>query len=41
MNAEATFKSFLGWIVAGMGLHIGWGLITLIIELAARAVGKA
>lgn len=38
MNAEPTIKAFLGWIVAGMGLHIGWGLISLLIDLAARAV---
>ncbi len=41
MNPEPSFKAFLGWIVAGMGLHVGWGLIQLIIEMAARAVNKA
>ncbi len=38
MNAEASFKSFLGWIVAGMGLHIGWGLISLLVDMAQRAI---
>ncbi len=40
MDASVSFKSFLGWIIAGMGLHIGWGLIALIIDLAAKSVGK-
>lgn len=26
------------WTVAGMGLHIGWGLIQLLIDLLARSV---
>lgn len=38
MNAEAGFRAFLGWVVAGMGLHIGWGLISLVTELAQRAL---
>jgi hypothetical protein len=41
MNVEASFKSFLAWIVAGMGLHVGWGLISLLIDFAAKAVSKA
>ena len=41
MNAKASFEAFLWAIVVGMGAHIGWGLITLLIELAARAVNKA
>lgn len=38
MNLETSFKAFLAWIVAGMGLHVGWGLIGLLIDLAAKAV---
>jgi hypothetical protein len=40
MDIEASVKSFLGWIVAGMGFHVGWGLIQLIINLLSGAVGK-
>ena len=40
MNIEASLRSFVGWIVAGMGFHVGWGLISLLIELAAKAVSK-
>ncbi len=40
MNMEASLRSFLGWIVAGMGLHVGWGLITLVVELIARALAQ-
>lgn len=40
MNAEASFRAFLGWIIAGMGLHIGWGLISLIVDMAAKALGR-
>lgn len=38
MNHELSFRAFLYWLIAGMGLHIGWGLISLLIEAAARAV---
>ena len=41
MNAEVSIRTFLWAILVGMGLHVGWGLITLLIELAARAVGRA
>ncbi len=40
MNVEVTLRSFVGWIVAGMGFHIGWGLISLLVEFAAKAVSK-
>jgi hypothetical protein len=40
MDLEASFKSFMGWLVAGMGFHIGWGLIQLVINLLGSAVGK-
>lgn len=35
---EASLRAFLGWIVAGMGFKIGWGLISLLADLIARAV---
>lgn len=41
MNAEVSFRTFLWAIIVGMGLHVGWGLISLLIELAARAVNRA
>lgn len=41
MNAEASFRSFCGWIIAGMGLHIGWGLIGLVVDLAAKALARS
>ncbi len=41
MNGEAGWKAFVYWIVAGMGLHIGWGLIALIIYFAAKALNQA
>jgi len=37
---KASFETFLWAIVLGMGFHIGWGLISLIIALAAKAVGQ-
>ena len=40
MNVEASIKAFLGWIVAGMGFHLGWGLISLLFSMLASAVGK-
>lgn len=39
MNMEASVKTFLGAIVVGMGFHIGWGLIAILFELGAQAVG--
>lgn len=41
MNPESTMKSFLGWVVAGMGLHVGWGLIALLIWFAAKAINQS
>lgn len=40
MNGEASVKTFLWAIVVGMGLHVGWGLISLIVWVAAKAVGN-
>lgn len=39
MNAEVSFKTFLWAIIVGMGFRIGWGLIGLLVEMAARSVG--
>lgn len=38
MNGQASIQTFLWAIVVGMGLHVGWGLIELLITLAAKAV---
>lgn len=40
MNMKASIELFLAAIVFGMGFHIGWGLIALIIWVAAHAVGQ-
>lgn len=40
MNTGGYFQTFLWAIIVGMGFRIGWGLIGLLIELAARAVGS-
>ena len=40
MNMEVSFKTFLWAIIVGMGLHVGWGLISVIVLLAAQAVGR-
>lgn len=40
MNMKASIELFLAAIVFGMGFHIGWGLIALIIWFAAKAVGQ-
>lgn len=41
MNLEVSLKAFIAWIIAGMGLHVGWGLITLIVDLISSAVRRA
>jgi len=41
MNLEASWRGFVAAIVFGMGVHVGWGLITLVIWLLAKAVGNA
>lgn len=41
MNLELSFKGFVAAIIFGMGAHIGWGLISLIVELAQRALNRA
>jgi len=40
MNIEVSFRAFLYWIIAGMGFHVGWGLIALLIDMAARSIGR-
>ncbi len=37
---KASIETFLWAIVLGMGFRIGWGLIGLIVSLAAKAVGS-
>lgn len=38
MNMKASIEAFLWAIVVGMGFHIGWGLISLIVWAAAKAL---
>ncbi len=40
MNQDVSIKTFLWAIVVGMGLKVGVGLITLLIDLAAKAVQR-
>ena len=40
MNMKASIELFLAAIVFGMGFHIGWGLITLIVWVAAKSLGQ-
>lgn len=40
MSPEISFRSFVWAIILGMGFHVGWGLISLLVDLAARAVGR-
>lgn len=39
MGTELSFRTFLYWVIAGMGVRVGWGLIQLLIDLLARAIG--
>lgn len=39
MNHELSWKVFVYWIIAGMGLRVGWGLIELLVDVAKKAVG--
>ena len=38
MNITASIQTFLGAIVFGMGFRCGYGLIELLVDLAAKAV---
>jgi len=38
MNTGMSWQTFVWAIICGMGLRIGWGLIGLVIDLAAKAV---
>ena len=38
LNGKASLETFLWAICVGMGFRIGWGLIGLLIDLAAKAV---
>jgi hypothetical protein len=38
MNAEISFKTFIWAVIVGMGLHIGWGLISLIVWVLAKSL---
>lgn len=34
------FESFIQAIILGAGFRIGWGIIGLIIDMCARAIGQ-
>lgn len=38
MNMRASIEAFLWAICVGAGFRIGWGLIELLVDLAAKAV---
>lgn len=38
MNYKASIEAFLWAICVGMGFRIGWGLIELLVNLAAQAL---
>jgi hypothetical protein len=40
MNTETSFRTFVWAIIVGMGFRIGWGLIGLLIDMAAKAIGS-
>lgn len=40
MNMQASFQLFLAAIVFGMGFHIGFGLISLIVWVLAKSLGQ-
>lgn len=37
MNFEISFKSFVFWVIAGMGFRLGWGLVALVFDFVAKA----
>lgn len=39
-SMQGVFMVFLYWLVAGMGLHVGWGLIGLIIDMLQRSLTR-
>jgi hypothetical protein len=41
MNPEVSFRAFCWAIIFGMGFHVGYGLISLIVELAQRALARS
>jgi hypothetical protein len=41
MNMKASIELFLAAIVFGMGFHIGYGLISFVVWVAAKSLGQA
>ena len=39
MNFEANLRTFLVAIVVGMGFHIGWAVIGLLVAVVAKSLG--
>ena len=39
-RASGYFGTFVWAILVGMGLHIGWGLISLIVWVAAKSLNQ-
>ena len=37
--SEVSWKTFVWAVLLGMGFHVGWGLISLIVWAMAKAVG--
>ena len=40
MNTGGYFQTFVWGVLVGMGGHIGWGLISLVVEMAAKSLQK-
>lgn len=39
MNLEANLRTFVIAIIVGMGFHIGWAVIGLLVALIAKSLG--
>ncbi len=37
---RASWGSFVGAVIFGMGFHVGWCLISLVVWVLARSVGQ-
>ncbi len=40
MNTGGYFATFVWGVLVGMGGHIGWGLITLVVDMLQKSLGK-
>lgn len=39
-SGVACLHSFIGWIIAGMGFHVGWAIIAYLVSMVATALAK-